>query len=92
MMGQFGRFAFYGAAASWAVFALTLVLGGLSPGSRGRLMQSLSTGASICAVVCCLLAIVALVRGPGRGSAAAGLALALLYVLTFSGLGFVSVG
>lgn len=83
MTRQFGRIAFFGAASCWAVFALTLLIGGLSPGSRARLLQAMATGATVCAIVCCLLAIVALVRGPGRGSAAAGLALGLLYLLTF---------
>ena len=84
MTRQFGRIAFFGAAASWAVFALALLLGALRPGSGARLMQSLTTGATVCAIVCCLLAIVALVRGPGRGSAVAGLALALVYLIAFT--------
>ena len=83
MIGQFGRFAFYGAAASWAVFALTLMMRVVGPDSRTRLVQALGTGATVCAVVCCLLAVIALVRGPRRGQAAAGLALALMYLVTF---------
>lgn len=84
MLGQFGRMAFYGAAASWAVFAMTLAMRALGPETRDRLIQALGAGATACAIVCCLLAIVALVRGPGRGQAAAGLALALLYLFTLT--------
>ena len=58
-------------------------MSGLDPGSRVRLLQALSTGATVCAMVCCVLAVVALVRGPGRGLAMAGLALAGLYLILF---------
>jgi len=89
MFRHSGRMAFFGAAASWAILALTLAMGGLgSAASLSRILQALATGAIVCAVVASVLAIVALVRGPQRGSAAAGLVLSVLYLLAFSGAGF----
>jgi hypothetical protein len=89
MLRHSGRMAFFGAAASWAILALTLAMGGLgSAASLARTLQGLATGAIVCAVVASLLAIVALVRGPQRGSAAVGLVLGVLYLLAFSGAGF----
>jgi hypothetical protein len=84
-----GRIAFFAAASSWAVLGLTLVMGGISPDpSRVSLLKGLALGSMTCAIVASGLAIVALVRGPQRGSAACGLALGLSYLLAFTGIGF----
>ena len=89
MLRHSGRVAFFGAAASWAILALTLAMSGLGPAaSRTRLLQALATGAIVCAVVASMLAIVALVRGPQRGSAAVGLLLGVLFLLAFTSAGF----
>ena len=85
MTRYFGRVAFFGAAACWAIRALTLAMGalGLAP-SQPRALQALATGATVAAVIASGLAIVALVRGSERGSAAVGLVLGLLFLFTFS--------
>jgi len=89
MLRHSGRAAFFGAAASWAILALTLAMGGLAPAaSSARTLQALATGAIVCALIACLLGIVALVRGPQRGSAAVGLLLGVLFLLAFTGAGF----
>ena len=89
ILRHFGRIAFFAAAASWAVLGLTLVMGGISPDpSRVHLLKQMATGSMWCALVASGLAVVALIRGPQRGSAACGLALGLLYLLAFTGAGF----
>ena len=89
ILRHFGRIAFFAAASSWAVLGLTLVMGGISPDpSRLGLLKNMALGSMLCAVAASALAIVALVRGPQRGSAACGLALGLLYLLAFTGAGF----
>ena len=88
MLRHFGRAAFLGAAASWAILALTLVMGLIGPtASHVRTLQALSTGAIVSALVASLLAIVALVRGPGRGPATVGLLLGVLYLVAFTDAG-----
>lgn len=89
ILRHFGRIAFFAAASSWAVLALTLLMGGISPDpSRANLLRSLALGSMVAAIAALVLAIVALVRGPQRGSAACGLALGLLYLVAFTGAGF----
>jgi hypothetical protein len=89
ILRHFGRIAFFAAVSSWAVLGLTLVMGGISPDpSRLGLLKNMAMGSMLSAVAASALAIVALVRGPQRGSAACGLALGLLYLLAFTGAGF----
>lgn len=89
ILRHLGRIAFFAAASSWAVLGFTLVMGGISPDpSRLNLLKSLAMGSMVCAIAAAAIAIVALVRGPQRGSAACGLVLGLLYLLAFTGAGF----
>jgi hypothetical protein len=85
-----GRVSLAVGVSSWFVLILALAFGGLDPSpAQAPLLQAASMGALVAAAVALCLAVIALVRGPQRVAAGIGLAVSLLFLLYFTGLGFV---
>jgi len=78
-----------GSVAAWATLALTLVSGGLDPRAAvAPLLRFASTAALVVSVLALGLGILAVLRGDKGVPAALGVGCSLLFLLMFSGLGW----
>ncbi len=90
MSRHLGRASLVGGVLSWSLLMLALVFGGLDPlPAQSPFLQAASMGALLAAVVALCLAVIALARGPQRIAAVLGLAVSLLFLLYFTGVGCV---
>ena len=90
MTRHMGRLSLVVGVLSWFVLILAFAIGGLDPSpEQTPLLRAASMGALVAAAVALCLAVVALARGPQRVAAGIGLAVSLLFLLYFTGLGFV---
>jgi hypothetical protein len=84
-----GYVSFATALIAWALLALAIVSGGLDPGAALGPLLKLATATAFCAAVLAFgSGIAALLRARQRIAAALGLALSLLFLLLFTGVGF----
>jgi hypothetical protein len=78
-----------GSMAAWAILALVLVSGGLDPrGAMAPLLRFATTSALVGSVLALGLGILAVFRGDQGVPAALGVGCSLLFLLMFSGLGW----
>jgi hypothetical protein len=78
-----------GSMAAWAILALALVSGGLDPrGAMAPLLRFATTSALVGSVLALGLGILAVFRGDQGVPAALGVGCSLLFLLMFSGLGW----
>jgi len=78
-----------GSVAAWAILVLTLVSGGLDPrGAMVPLLRFATTSALVVSVLALGLGILAVFRGDQGVPAALGVGCSLLFLLMFSGLGW----
>ena len=78
-----------GSVAAWAVLALALASGGLDPrAAMAPLLRFATTSALVVSVLALGLGILAVLRGDKGVPAALGVGCSLLFLLMFSGLGW----
>ena len=78
-----------GSVAAWAILVLALASGGLNPrAAMAPLLRFATTSALVGSVLALALGIVAVFRGDQGVPAALGVGLSLLFLLMFSGLGW----
>lgn len=87
--GVIGYVSLGGALAAWAVLAVALVSGGLDPrSSLAPLLRVATTGALAVSVLALGLGILAVLRGDKGVPSALGVGCSLLFLLMFSGIGW----
>ena len=78
-----------GSVAAWAILALALVSGGLDPrAAMAPLLRFATTSALVVSLLALGLGILAVLRGDQGVPAALGVGCSLLFLLMFSGLGW----
>jgi len=78
-----------GSVAAWAILALALVSGGLDPrAALAPLLRFATTSALVVSVLALVLGIFTVLRGDQGVPAALGVGCSLLFLLMFSGLGW----
>ena len=78
-----------GSVAAWAILALALVSGGLDPrAATAPLLRFATSSALVASVLALGLGILAVLRGDQGVPAALGIGCSLLFLLVFSGLGW----
>jgi hypothetical protein len=89
MRGRLGYASLAGSVAAWAILALALVSGGLDPrAALAPLLRFATTSALVGSVLALGLGILAVFRGDQGVPAALGVGGSLLFLLMFSGLGW----
>jgi hypothetical protein len=79
--------------AAWIILGLVLVSGGLDPrSSLAPLLKSATTAAFVVSLLALVLGILAVLLGDQGVPAALGVGCALLFLLAFSGLGWMFLG
>lgn len=90
MLRQMGRISLVLGVLGWVVLVLTLLKGGLDPSPTLTPWLRAATTVSLCTSVLALcFAVAALIRRERRITASLGLALSVLFLLYFTGFGFV---
>jgi hypothetical protein len=89
MKRHLGRASLIAGLSCWGTLLAAMVLGGLDPSpTYAAVLRAISMTAVVLALGSVCLGIVALARGPQRAAAGFGLILSLLFLLSFTGLGF----